>query len=75
MRSALQRLRIAAAIHNVTVRDEGRHVVLIPIAHPHRLGVAVELRGETYVRLPDDVDEEEVHTTDADIVMEWLSFL
>lgn len=73
MRSALQRLRIAAAVHNVDVRDERGYVVLVAANHPHGLGVAVEVRGELYVRLPDDVEEEEVATIDADIVLEWVS--
>ena len=75
MRSALQRLRIAAAIHNITVRDERGYVVLVSANHPHALGIAVEVRSEVYVRLPDDIDEEEVTTTDADIVLEWLTFI
>lgn len=73
MRSALQRLRIAAATHDVTIRDEGRYVVLVARDHPHGLGVAVEVRDEIYVRLPDSREDEEVRTTDADIVIEWVS--
>lgn len=49
--------------------------MLVSRNHPHPLGVAVEVRGDIYVRLPDDVDEEEVQTIDADIVMEWVSSL
>lgn len=75
MRSALQRLRIAAAVNNINVRDEHGYVVLVSPNHPHGLGVAVELRGELYVKLPDDVDEEEVTTIDADIVIEWVSLV
>ena len=75
MRSALQRLRIAAATNNIDVRDEGRFVVLVPREHPHGLGVAVEVRDDLYVRLPDDADDEEIRTTDPDIVLEWVASL
>lgn len=75
MRSAMQRLRIAASVHNINVRDEHGYVVLVKENHPHGLGVAVEVRGDLYVKLPDDVDEEEVATIDPDIVMEWVSLV
>lgn len=75
MRSALQRLRIAAAANDINVRDERGYVVLVAANHPHGLGVAVEVRGEVYVKLPDNIDEEEVATIDPDIVMEWVSLV
>ena len=71
MRSPLQRLRLAAAVNDVAVRDEHGYVLLISNGHPHGLGVAVEVRGALFVRLPDDVEEEEVMTVDADVVIEW----
>ena len=71
MRSALQRLRIAAT-HDVDFRDERRYVVLVANGHPHGLGVAVEVRGDLFVRLPDSRYDEEVQTIDLDIVMEWV---
>lgn len=72
MPSPMQRLRIAAAANDISVRDEGRFVVLVSKNHPHGLGVAVEVRDEAYVWLPDDVTDEEVLTIDADVVIEWV---
>lgn len=71
-RSALQRLRLAAAVHDIFVRDEGRYIVLVSANHPHGLGVAIEVRGDVYARLPDDVDERELETGDVDVVIEWV---
>jgi hypothetical protein len=71
----LQRLRLAAAVNDVAVRDEHGYVVLISNTHPHGLGVAIEIRGALYVRLPDGVEEEEVMTVDADVVIEWTRAL
>jgi hypothetical protein len=50
MGSPLQRLRLAAAANDVAVRDERGYVVLVSSGHPHGLGVAVEVRGDVYVR-------------------------
>jgi hypothetical protein len=72
MRSALQRLRIAAAVNDIELRDEGTSVVLVSRGHPHGLGVAVEVRGNIYVRLPDELDEPELDTADVDVVVEWV---
>ena len=74
-RSALQRLRLAAAANNVKVRDEGSFVVLVAEDHPHGLGVAVEVRDQLYVRLPDELADEEVSTIDADVAIEWTRSL
>jgi hypothetical protein len=46
-----------------------------PADHPHGLGVAVEVHGELYVRIPDELAGEEFSTLDADVAIEWTRSL